>query len=485
MAIRTGAEYLEGLHDNREIWLGGERVDNVTTHLLLANMARSVAAYYDFQHHPDHCEAMTYRTPTGDRANLSFLAPRSVADLRRRNEAMRRWAEVHCGFIGRSPDYMNICVMALGTNAAYFAQDEERFGDNVRRYYEWCRDRDVCMTHTLVPIQTGRATAPRDQPPHVHLSVVDENTDGVIVKGARMLATLAPFSDELVNFAQPVLTHAEEDIYALAFAIPVATPGLRFICRDSFDRQGSRFDRPVSSRFDEMDAIAIFDKVLIPWERLFIYRNRELHNRIVPATKFISHIGVHVAVKDAVKSHFLAGLAHLLATSIGVDGFINVQEKLGEIVTYAHLVDALLVAMTEAAQPDEYGIYVPAPASVNAFLNIYPQWYPRMVELIKLIGAGGLMMTPSEQDVAALPEDIATYFQSTAGLSGRDRVRLNRLIWDVCGSEFGGRQELYERFFAGAPTRRLSQTYLGANLGDDVRLVEGLLGTPLSFASGG
>lgn len=269
---------------------------------------------------------------------------------------------------------MNICVMALGTNADYFAQDDARFGENVQRYYELCRERDLCLTHTLVPIQTGRATPPRQQPPHVPLSVVEENTDGVIVKGARMLATLAPFSDELVNCAQPLLTHPDEEIYALAFAIPVATPGLRFLYRDSFDRQGSHFDRPVSSRFDEMDAIAVFDHVLIPWERLFIYRNMDLHNRIVPATKFLSHIAVHVAV---------------------------------------------------------------------------------------------------------LPEDIATYFQSSAGLTGEDRVRLNRLVWDVCGSEFGGRQELYERFFAGAPTRRLSQTYVRANLEADIRLVEGLLGVSL------
>ncbi len=304
MAIRTGAEYLEGLHDNREIWLGGERVADVTAHPLLANMAHSVAEYYDFQHRPENRAAMTYQTASGDMANLSFLEPRSVADLRRRNDAMRRWAEVHCGFMGRSPDYMNICVMALGTHADYFAQDDARFGDNVRRYYELCREQDWCLTHTLVPIQTGRATPLREQPPHVHLSVVEESTDGVIVKGARMLATLAPFSDELINFAQPRLTHPDEDIYALAFAIPVATPGLRFICRDAYDRQSSRFDRPLSSRFDEMDAIAIFDNVLIPWERLFIYRNMELHNNIVPATKFISHIGVHVAVKDAVKSHF-------------------------------------------------------------------------------------------------------------------------------------------------------------------------------------
>ena len=483
MAIRSGAEYLDGLHDTREIWLGGERVADVTTHPSLANMAHSVAAYYDFQHHPDQREAMTYRTESGDLANLSFLAPRSVADLRRRNDAMRRWAEVHCGFLGRSPDYMNICVMALGTNADYFARDEARFGENARRYYELCRERDLCLTHTLVPIQTGRATPPREQPPHVHLSVVEKTTDGVIVKGARMLATLAPFSDELVNFAQPVLTQPDEDVYALAFAIPVATPGLRFICRDSFDRQGSRFDRPVSSRFDEMDAIAIFDNVLIPWDRLFIYRNIELHNRIVPAVKFIPHIGVHVAIKDAVKSHFLAGLSHLLAQSIGVNGFLNIQEQLGEIVTYARLVDALLVAMTETAQADEHGIYVPHKETVDAFLNIYPRWYPRMIEIIKMVGAGGLMMTPSAQDVAALPEDIATYFQSNVGLTGEDRVRLNRLIWDVCGSEFGGRQELYERFFAGAPTRRLSRAYLDADLQDDLRLVEGLLGVSLPTMS--
>jgi 4-hydroxyphenylacetate 3-monooxygenase len=108
MAIRTGAEYLEGLRDGREIWLGGERVADVTTHPLLTDMARSVAEYYDLHHHPDHREAMTYRTESGDTASLSFLAPRSLDDLCRRNDAMRRWAEVHCGFMRISPPIFRV-----------------------------------------------------------------------------------------------------------------------------------------------------------------------------------------------------------------------------------------------------------------------------------------------------------------------------------------------------------------------------------------
>src|ERR671928_125934 len=117
------------------------------------------------------------------------------------------------------------------------------------------------------------------------LDVVRETGDGVIVRGARMLATLAPLSDEIAVYPSTFRGfQGDEQRYATMFAVPVATPGLTFICREGFDLSRPVWDHPLGSRFDEMDCVAIFDDVLVPWERIFLYNNVDLYNRTFAAT---------------------------------------------------------------------------------------------------------------------------------------------------------------------------------------------------------
>ncbi len=461
--IRTGAQLLEGLRDAREVWLGGQRVEDVTTHPGLRGGARSIAALYDMQHDPACREVLTFPSPTsGDPVGMSFLEPRSVDDLPRKRQAYKAWADFSGGFIGRSPDYLSAILMGCAHRRDYFGRSRPEFADNIQRYFELCRERDLCLTHTLIMPQTNRAKGVQEQvDPYIALGVVRETSDGVVVRGCRMLATLAPFSDEIMVFPSTFLQAAPgAERYAMAFALPMATPGLKCICRDSFDPQRSTFDYPLSARFEEMDCVVVFDEVLVPWDRVFLLGDVALCNGLFRNTGAYLYAIHQFMVKNVAKAEFLVGVLYLIAETIGIGGFINVQEKIGEVVDDLETMRALVRAAEADAQPDAEGVYYPAAEPLHTARDYFPRAYPRIVEILQLLGASGLMATPSEADVRGpLAEEIEKYYQGATG-GGAARVQLFRLAWDICGSAFGSRQVLYERFFSGDPTRLRANRYL-------------------------
>ncbi|MCI0824154.1 MAG: 4-hydroxyphenylacetate 3-monooxygenase, oxygenase component, partial [Chloroflexi bacterium] len=274
MPAKTGAQYIDGLSQRpREVWIRGERVEDVTTHPALRNGVRSVAALYDLQHQPGLREEMTYASPSsGEPVGLSFLLPKTHDDLDRRRNMMTRWAWTGCGMMARTPDFLNVAVTAWAGAAEYFGRNRPEFEKNVLSYYEFIRENDVTLTHTLVNLQRSRIPGVVDNlDDQVALTVMRETDAGIVVRGSRILATLGPISDELVVY--PTRTHLlGEDAWrqAFAFAIPCDTPGLKFLCRESFDVGRSHFDHPLGSRFEEMDAVVFFDDVLVPWERVFL-----------------------------------------------------------------------------------------------------------------------------------------------------------------------------------------------------------------------
>ena len=463
MAVRTGKEYLAGLHDSREIWYAGARVQDVTTHPALKNGALSIARLYDLQHEPALKHLMTYPSPTsGEPVGMSSIMPRTPDDLVKRRTMMKIWADATCGMMGRTPDFLNVSIMGFASHRDFFAQCGRQYGENIWRYYEFVREHDLCLTHTLVPPQLDRSKAASQQAdPYLVLGVVRETSDGVIMRGARMLATLAPFSDEIAVYPSTFRGfQGDEQRYATMFAIPVATPGLKFICREGFDLDRPLWDHPLGSRFEEMDCVAIFDDVLVPWERIFLYNNVELYNRVFAATKHLSHVGHQMAVKNIAKTEFVLGVACLVAETIGIKDFLHVQEKLGELITYLETIKACVRAAEVDAEPNATGVLCLAQDPLHTVRLMYPYWYPRMIEILQILGAGGFMMTPSSQDLnSAIGPLIETYYQG-ANAPGSDRVKLFKLAWDLAGDAIGSRQVLYERFFSGDPIRNMALRYV-------------------------
>src|SRR6266581_6275479 len=464
MPARTGKEFLTQLRENQgEVWIDGARVKDVTTHPATHHAARSLAHLYDMQHDPALREIMTYISPTsGERVGMRFLEPQTTDDLRRRSTMSQAWARFTGGMMGRTPDYLNSSFMALNAASSYFAANRPELAENVRRYYEYIRENDLCLTHTLINPQANRNVGASEQAdPFLAAGVVKETDAGLILRGCRMLATLAPLSEEIAVFPSTVLKEQSNvSRYAYAFSIPSNTPGLKFICREPFDSGRSHYDHPLSSRFEELDAIVIFDNVLVPWERVFLYGDNELCNNVYGKTGAVIHMMHQVAAKNVAKTEFLLGIACSIVESIQVGQFQHVQEKIAEIITNLETMKALLRASEVDGAPNEYGLMTPARAPLDAVRVLYPRLYPRMIEIIQLLGASGLMAIPTEADLNGPEGETIERYMQSAKHNATDRIRLFRLAWDATSSSFGARQVLYERYFFGDPVRVAGGLYM-------------------------
>jgi 4-hydroxyphenylacetate 3-monooxygenase len=476
MAARTGAEYIKGLQAQEcEVWLRGERVKDVTTHPGLANGVRAVASLYDLQHDPKLKDEMTFVSPTsGDRLGLSFIIPRTRQELERRGAMMLRWARTTCGMMGRSPDFMNVTFAAWAAAARYFARGRPEFGENIRRYYEYISERDLTLTHSLINLQRSRTTSGVfNLEEGTALQVVHETDAGIVVRGARILATLGPLSDEIAVYSPRVARYTEtHSPFALNFALPCATPGLKFLCRESFDLGRSHFEHPLGSRFEEMDCVVFFNDVLVPWERVFLLGDVDLLNATATSTHSMTHTAHQGAAKNIAKCEFVLGLALMMTKTLGNAHLPHSEERLAELMLYTELMKACMRAAEADAELDEWGVMCPAALPAESTRNLFMTAYPRMVEILQLLGSSSFMITPTEADFSGpLAPEIEQYL-ATDTATARDRVKLFRLAWDVAGSAFGSRQVLYERFFASDPLTRakaLSAIYPQDEVIDRVR----------------
>ena len=467
MAVRTGAQFLEGLRDGREIWLEGERVEDVTAHPKLERMAQTLASVYDLQHDPELHEQMTFKSPSsGEPVALSYIIPETQDDLMRRRKALEIVAHASYGMLGRAPDYVNIQVTAARQMAKVYGENDGRFSDNIIAYHEYIRENDVCLTHTFGHPQVNRALAVTElSDPYIALGVVDTTSEGLIVSGSKLLATLAPFSDEIfAPIYRPLPPNdPNSEKYAIGFALPVATPGLKFICRESYDLGRSLYDYPLSGQCDEMDALAVFDHVLIPWDRVFAHGDVELGNRNLGRVALWRQYMQQVAVKNIAKLEFVLGITHGIAEAIGITQYGHVQEKISEIIDTLETVRAYMRAAEADAEHIEGGVGIwPGAEPWIAMRHWWPDAYTRIMWIIGQLAAGGLMLTPTEQDVEGPISDSIAKFYQGAAINGPERVRLFRLAWDLVGTQFGSRQALYERFFNGDVTQlrmRHFQTY--------------------------
>lgn len=485
MAVRSGAQYIERLRKTpRDVWLRGKRIDDVTAHPTLRRPVAQLARLYDMQHKEPWSTVLTRTSPAGP-VGTAFAPPQSYEDLLARREAYHAWATASFGLLGRSPDFLNTTLMAFADEPGIFARLGDRYAGNVQRYYEYARDHDLFLTHALVAPQTDRARSTADQHEEfLHLGVVKETADGLLVRGARMLATLASVADEILTYNLPGLRPGDER-YAVAFAVAIDTPGLRLISREPYD-DGTRnaFDHPLSSHFEEPDCLVIFDDVLVPWDRVFLHGDVALANDLPSRTHLHQHTGHQSGVRGLVKMQFITGMCIALSRAVKIDSFLHVQQQLGEALAATEICRALLVAAETEFETSPSGTVRPRFEALQTLRVHLSAAYPKAVELLQTLGAGGLLAMPSAHDlVSEIGHDIARYFQGADGMPAVDRVRLYKLAWELCGDAFGQRAAQYERYYAGDPVRLLARIYETYDEGDCLALVDralALAGDPRS-----
>jgi 4-hydroxyphenylacetate 3-monooxygenase len=482
MAARTGEEFLKGLRArNREIWLGDERVDDVTTHPQLEGAAHSLARVFDVQQEfADDC--LMPDPETGEAINVSHMIPRSIDDLKRRHRGLRRIAEQTVGLMGRTPDYMNVTFAGFaGERNAWLGPEGKNVEghDNLVNYQKMIAREDLSLTHTIVHPTVDRVKDQSFAGNPVPLHKVGETSTGIIVRGARILATLAPFADETAIYPGLPLPADATSEYALSFALPMDTPGLIFLCRDSAATVGSNsFDHPLSSRFDEQDALTIFDDVEVPRERVFIDGDIDVYNSVMGPTAWWANIMQQTTIRALTKLEFAYGLALRMAEAVN-DNSPSTVEMLGELSSYAEVTRSAILLSEEHAYDRGDGVIFPDGRPLHPMRSLLAVWYPRVREILMLIGSHNLLATPSKAMFAdaRLRPLIEEFVHGANDMDAERRAGIYRLAWDFIGSGLGSRNELYERNYLGsAKTSRTHHTLMYSDRAAACALVDSMLG---------
>ena len=449
--MRTGKDFLAELRrSSRSIYVDGQKISNAADHPAFRAGARSLARLFDFAAAPENREAMTFPSPdTGEPVWRCWQIPRSHAELRAKRIAAEKWAELSFGLMGRTPDHVANFFAGYAAKSKLFG---ERAG-NLLDFYKKARDSHAYISYAIVPPQIDRGKpAHKQKDPTLYAGVVKENDAGIFLSGGQQLATAGVYCDYVQVSCIPPLQPGDEN-YAFNVAIPADAPGLRFYPRRPFALGATNTtDYPLTSRFDEADCFVVLDNCFVPWERVFVYRNIDLVRD--QWWKTPSHLyGNHQAqARYAVKLRFLLGLAKRMNEATGNDVVPPVMVDMGELASYASIVENMLYSHETVSTIDEEGILWPSRTALYSVMALQSKLNPHMIDIVReLTGAGMITLPSSSKDYAneEAAKDIDRYFQSGA-MGARERIALMRLAWDFIGTEFGNRHQQYEKFYGGA-----------------------------------
>jgi 4-hydroxyphenylacetate 3-monooxygenase len=475
MPARTGAQFLRGLTDRREIWVGGQKVTDIIDHPAFTGAAHAMAEVFDLQHQAaDVC--LMPDPETGEPINVSHMIPRSREDLLKRHKGLERISEHTVGLMGRTPDYMNVTYAGFaGRFDEWAINGNDQGADNLVKYQKMLARDDISLTHTIVHTTVDKS---KGETPlgfdDVQLHKVEDTEHGIIVSGSRILATLAPFSDEIAVYPGHPMPNAT-DRHALSFNIRMDTPGLKFLCRDSTSVNTNRFDNPLSSRFDEQDAFVIFDRVEVPRDRIFINANLAVYNAVM-LTGWWPNIMHQTMIRAQTKLEFAYGVAARMAEAIN-NNTPQTQQMLGEIWAFAEFARSAILAAEQGALEYGNGVWFPDGRPLTALRAALPVWFPRVNEIIRLVGSHNHFTAPTLEmlDDPALRPLIDKYLPGVGGMSAEQRARIFRLAWDYAGSALASRNEQYERFYLGSAARNQANCHLYSDRTRANRLVDRFL----------
>ena len=450
--VKDGKRHIDSLKDNRTIYIDGRRVADVTTDPAFRRVVETSGQFYDYQAAPENIEQMTFTSPrTGDRVSRAWQLPRNHRELVERREALVKWSEMTCGMVGRSPDHVASTIAGFRMGLPVFRDYDPNRAAAVESYFDYARDNDLYLSYVIINPQSDKAKSAGGQPdPHLVASVVDEDSQGITIRGAKMLATSGVIANEILISGFQAL-QAGDEVYAFTAVCPIGEKGVTLMSRRSYEQAAtSEFDYPLSSRFDENDAVVYFDDVKIPWDRVFVCKDLKLAQAQWHETRTHVYQNYQCIVRLMVKLKFLLGLARKIAETNNIINYPQVRETMGLLAAKVNNIEALVIAM-EASGEHYNGYFVPDRSILCTAQVIAQNTYPEVIDMIRTLAGGGLIMVPSSIADFATPEtnEIIHKTQRSVVASSEDRVKLMKLAWDAIGSEFGSRHLQYEMFYSG------------------------------------
>jgi 4-hydroxyphenylacetate 3-monooxygenase len=397
-----------------------------------------VAGYLDAHHSGPLSDVLTERHPDGTVTSAAFMIPHSTEDLRRRRRVTEAVVDMTLGTMGRSPEFMPLLVLGLYAHRELFLKSDPDLGANLERYFEWARRNHPIMAWGFVDPQSDKRIAAAERG---YLRVVERREDGIVLSGAKVVATLAAQADEIIvsTLWRPDL----EPECAVWCALPVATPGVTLVCREGLAAPGRAVDHPLRSLGDEMDSMVLFDNVFVPWERVFNLGDVALPKNY---TGFAMWTHWYAFMRLIRRTELLAGIASLIPKVIGTKDIPQVKDMVADVLRYLET----CTAMRDAAE-EHHGV-VGGVAHVEPRINNAGRLFanenmPTISHTLRELSGQGLIMRfpdsvfDSDQ-VGTMVERAITGLDYT----GREKTRLFNLVWDLVCDSFGARLELFDQF---------------------------------------
>jgi aromatic ring hydroxylase len=438
MGLRTPEQYVESIRDGRTVYYRGEKVPDVTTHPVIKKAVHHASLDYEMAEAPATRDLAVVEEG-GDRYSRYYKIPSSTDDLLKRSQLIETATALGSTLV--------VLVKEIGTDALFALHRVARQADQkyeseylkrVQAFYRHCRDNDLAISVAQTDVKGDRAQGPLGQPdPDMYTRIVERRPDGIVVRGAKIHTSCTTNTNELIVLPTRAMAEADAD-YAVAFAIPVNTPGLKLVASPYGGAAKSEFDAPLSAERKMMETITIFDDVFVPWDRVFMAGEWDFCAPL--ALGFVEYhrftaVSYKLPLVDA-----LIGAGLLMADLNGISKAAHVREKLVWLISYAETLRALTDMAAIRGKPDEHGIYAPDALTTNMAKYHFAHNYHEALQHVQDIAGGMLVTGPGVEDFAN-PETgalLRKYLGGRAGVDGEMRTRAMNMVSDLTTGEFGG-----------------------------------------------
>ncbi len=438
MGLRTPQQYIESVRDDRTVFYRGERVSDVTTHPVISKAVHHAALDFEMTENPEYRD-LSVINEGGDEYSRYFKIPASNDDLLKRSQLIEAATA-----LGKT---LVVLVKEIGTDALFALHRVSREVDQkyetdylkrVQAFYKHCRDNDLAISVAQTDTKGDRSAGPKNQEhPDYYTRIVERREDGIVVRGAKIHTSCTTNVNEIIVLPTRAMSEADKD-YAVSFAIPVNTPGVKLVASPYGGSPKSEFDAPLSADRKMMETITIFDDVFVPWERVFLAGEHDFAGTL--ALGFVEYhrftaVSYKLPLVDA-----LIGSALLMADLNGISKAAHVRDKMIWLISYAETLRALTEMAAIRGQADEHGIFAPDALTTNMAKYHFAHNYHEALQHVQDIAGGMLVTGPGVEDFAN-PETgdlLRKYLGGRAGIDGEVRTRAMNMVSDLTTGDFGG-----------------------------------------------
>jgi 4-hydroxyphenylacetate 3-monooxygenase len=456
--IRTGSQYLDSIRDSREVYINGERVKDLAAHAMFKPLIDIRARIYDMQHEAATRDLLAYQE-NGDWNAVANKLPRSQQDWWLKRRATDTILEAIGGVVTRVGDETVGEMWSLFDGQDVLNEVDPQFSANIRRHIEAVLSTDPFHVSANTDPKGDRSKSPQEQDPDMLLHVVRETDAGIIVRGAKY-ETAAAYANQA--FTKPTIANwgnAALSEYAVGFVCDLGSPNLKFICRSGFAGRAPAPDYPLSNRFDEIDALVIFDNVLIPWENVLFYR----HTRAATFIRATLHrYSAFAFVQRNLKlADMMIGAALFNVRQTGLDKQQAVQEKLAQLAVYREGINAHLTASIALAEKSPAGLLMPNQSLLYCGRVLACSQLHQMMHIARELCGGQICVTPDKAsfDSPQTGPWLEKFYSVNEHWVAEDRRKLLALARDLLNSDYAGHRLTFQLFAQSPPFAHLAAVY--------------------------